>query len=372
MRVLVCGARNAIALTTATVLARAGHRAVLADSSRWSRAFWSRFCGTRRLLRSPAADPVGFAADLLAAIAEERIDLLVPTDDAALHALLAMVDRIPAGVGTTFPRDPALVRLVMDKANLPAICARAGVGTPRTVPVAADGGPEGYAGLSLPLLVKRRCGVAGEGLTVVERQEELVVTVQRLQRRYPGEGLLVQEYRPGAVFGSGGVCADGALRQYYGYRSLRRYPACGSPTLCLREEPERIRHAMERVLSAVGWQGFCQMDFILDSQSGEPLLTDINPVHWYTIPFSLAAGCNALLALLGPDGRMTEPDHAAPYTTLGLLREVQRLACFGVEGSFAGEYWGHFKTLQRNDFCWDPLPVLLAPLLRVLRRGSPC
>jgi len=378
MNVLIYGASNAIAIGIARFLRDIGHTAVMADSERYSRAFFSRYCAKKYLFRDPLTDRAGFAADLAACINNAAISLIVPTTDETLLNLLEARDVIPENVRTTFPLDAGKVQYVLDKTNLPELCEKAGVRTPATERVDEGFEISRIEGFQAPFALKRASGVAGEGFMRVDRRELLGSALASVKRAYPESSLLVQEYIPGSVYGAGGLFDGETLRHFYSYKYVRRHPRLsGSPTMCHLQNLDSIRVAMERVLAVLNWNGYCQMDFILDEKSGQPFLTDINPVHWYSLPFSMSGDPNCLAAYCGRDEYPeTEQLPVGPYTTFSLLRELQRVLAggiFGKNGSGCSkDYLQYYRHIRRADFYWDPLPVVLAPVLKLLRaaRGT--
>lgn len=374
MNVLIYGASNAIAIGIARMLQGTGHIAVMADSENFSRAFFSRYCMKKYLVRDPLKDRAGFAADLARCIQDGAIELIVPTTDKALLDLVESKDVNLDNVMVTFPLDSKKVRTVFDKANLPELCRKAGVKTPVTVRVDNSFEITKIDGLNAPFAVKRSTGVAGEGFMRVEKRELLDQALTTARRKSPESDFLVQEYITGRVFGAGGVFDGQKLEHFYSYKFVRRYPGlCGTPTVCRQGSLDAIKTALEKVLTVLQWNGYCQMDFIVDEKSGQPYLIDINPVHWYSMPFSLSEELNCLSYYLGKDKQLPAtkwyPDD--PYTTFSFSRELQRILSGGIFGESRScdsmGYWRNFKYLRCTDFYWDPLPILLAPILKLSR-----
>lgn len=377
MNVLILGASNAIAIAIARIVCDAGHTAVMADSEKYSRAFFSRYCMIKYLVRDPLKDRAGFAADLSRCIQEGEIGLIVPTTDEALLNLVESKEVIPGNVMVTFPLHADKIRYVFDKANLPELCKKAGVKTPATLRVDKGFKVNKADGFNAPFALKRATGVAGEGFRKVEERGALEQALATSKKEFPESDFLIQEYISGSVFGAGGVFDGEKTEHFYSYRFIRRYPClCGSPTVCQQEDLDSIKMAMDRILSVLQWKGYCQMDFIVDEKNGQPYLVDINPVHWYTMPFSLSDNLSCISYYLKKDKfqPIMKSGSAGNYTTLSLTRELQRILlcgifeehCSGVEKG----YWCNFRGLKCSDFCWDPLPILLAPIMKLLRLGK--
>ena len=371
MNVLICGAANVIAIGTARLLLQAGHRAVLADSNRLARAFHSKYCATKYLFRDPAVDLAGFEKDLAECLRKERIALVVPTTDQALLDLVAARGAIPESVACPFPLEADKIRLVLQKGNFAGIGEAAGIRTPRTLRHAEVKGLD-PDGLTPPWVIKRAVGMAGEGLAKVAKRSMLAPILTRTMQRYPGEELLLQEYIDGKVYGAGGLFDGQGLRRFYCYEYVNRLPrGCGPATRCLLQRINPVREAFAKVVAALDWRGYCQMDFVVDNETLEPCLVDINPVHWYTMPFSASPELNSLWGYLGDAQNASAGESMVePYATVCLSRELQRLlAIVAGHADRPAESLGlfaHARAFRRSDFYWDPLPILLIPFLRLL------
>jgi len=372
MNVLIYGAANVIAIGLARVLENNGHRVLFSDTQIFARAFLSKYCRGKYIFTDPASDKEAFAKGVSRCIAEEKINLVVPTTDKALLDLVEADDAIPRCVRRPFPRDAGKIRYVMDKGNIPQICRSAGVLTPQTLR-AGNAGGEALGNMQFPLVVKKAVGVAGEGFAKVEDRPTLARALSRSAVKSPGEGLLIQEYVHGKVYGAGGIFDGNRTGHFYSYEYLNRYPrGSGSATRCLLHNLDVLRMAFDKIMATLGWQGYCQMDFVLDAQTGNPYLLDINPVHWYTMPFSADEELCCLFHYLAPERQASFAGvNEAPYATLCLTRELQRfLSCPKRYAGSRGEALGlfsHLHDLRRTDFYWDPWPILLAPVLKLLR-----
>lgn len=376
MNILIHGASNVIAIGNARVLCLAGHRVVFSDTNKFARAFFSRYCTKRYLFKNPLSDRVGFAADLANCVEHEAIELIVPTTDQALLELAEAKDAIPDDVILPFPFDVSKLRYVSNKVNLPEICRVGGIKTPLTCSEKDYRKDNDRKPKIAPVVVKRAIGLAGVGFVRVEKLEMLDGVLAASRQKFPSDDLLIQEFIDGKVYGAGGVFDGQKLHRFYSYEYVRRHPSgSGSPTVCLQGHLTSIKAAMEKALAVLQWQGYCQMDFIVDSMSEEPCLVDINPVHWYTMPFSSSEELNSLFYYLG-GGEHGHAGKTHAYTTICLSRELLRILASivrrePVSGSRQDcrEYLVGFR---RADFFWDPFPLMLAPFFRLFRFVQRC
>ena len=168
MNVLIYGAGNSIAISISRYLYENGHRAILADSRRNVRAFYSRYCKKKYLFRSPYDDKDGFSADLLNCIGQEGIQLILPTWDKGLFDLIAVKDSIPDNVKVLFPMEQGKISYVMNKKNIPDICEKAGIDVVPSFFIDENLSMSDVGAISPPYALKLEYGVSGEGFKKVE------------------------------------------------------------------------------------------------------------------------------------------------------------------------------------------------------------
>lgn len=373
MNVLIYGAGNRISLSIAIFLSKIGSHAILADTGKYARAFFSRYCKKKYVFRDPDddGDIEGFISDLHDCIKQEGIELIVPTSDNALFHLISAKDSIPKDIKVLFPMDYEKISYVMNKKNIPFICARSGILTIPTYLLDNDFRISDIEKIDPPYALKLEYGVSGNGFIKVDSSKKLEKELERIRDRGLEKRYLLQKYISGPVYGAGGVFENNTLKHFFSYKYIRRYPPlAGVSTMCVVDFQNNIREAMSKALEALQWEGFCQMDFIVEDKSQIPYLADINPVHWYTVPDSLSEELNCLTYYVkgGKEGEIKKNKKEGFYATLSLTRELQRIATGGVfrKSIPAGiTYWGCLRGLRYSDFYWDPLPLLLVPFLSI-------
>jgi len=377
MNILIYGAGNSVAIFIARYLYAQGHSAILADSTKYARGFYSKYCTRKYVFRDPALNAEGFSNDLQDCLNKEQIGLILPTTYEALIHLVRAKGSIPAWARLISPLDEKKLNYVFAKSNLPSLCKKAGVATASICVIDEDFRVSDTHKMQMPCALKKVYGVAGDGFKLFNRRAVLEEELEKVRAQSAGAEYFVQEYVPGCVYGAGAVFEENRLKQFFSYKYLRRHPRISGPiTIAQVDCLEPIRVAMQSLLRTLEWKGFCQMDFILEETTRRPYLIDINPVHWYAVPNSSSSDLNALTPYLtgSSDDSATTSDPGALYTTISLYMEAKRI--------LAGEtlkqsdlptdssYWKSLQGLKYADFYWDPLPMMIVPLLRVLRRGS--
>lgn len=377
MNVLIYGACNSISISVARYLYISGHHAILADTTRFARAFYSKYCRNKYVFKEPLYNREGFSSDLFNCIRREDVELVLPTSDKAMFSLASADRDVFKDVKVTFPIDIELIRYVADKKNIPAICSQAGIASIPTYVIDRNFRISEVEQVPPPYARKLSRGISGEGFKILSNLQEAEREINSVNAKGMAGKYLIQKYIEGAVYGAVGVYEDNVFRSFHSYRYIRRYPEpAGNPTICAVDYQDGVRDAMNRVLKCLRWKGFCQMDFVFDEKTKGPYLIDINPVHWYSVPNSFSKEFSCLSCYLD-ESRNNQPERsisAVHYTTIGLLRELQRVLSFWKHGekdfSLARNYWNHLSKLKASDFYWDPLPVVLAPFLKLLHRTA--
>lgn len=377
MNVLIYGAGNRISLSIAIFLTKTGNRAIFADTGKYARAFYSRYCKKKYVFRSPdnGGNIEGFSSDLHDCIKKEGIKLILPTSDDALFHLISVKDSIPQDVKVLFPMDDEKIGYVMNKKNIPFICARSGIDTIPTYLLGNDFKISDIEKINPPYALKLEYGISGDGFIKVDSLKKLEKELERIRDKGLEKRYLLQKYISGPVYGAGGIFENNTLKHFFSYKYIRRYPPlAGVSTMCVVDFQDSIKTAMTKVLTALQWEGFCQMDFIVEDKNRIPYLADINPVHWYSLPDSLSEELNCLTYYLnggGKEGEIKKNKKEGFYATISLTRELQRIATGGVfrKSIPAGpSYWQCLRGLKYSDFYWDPLPALLVPFLNIKKR----
>jgi len=160
---------------------------------------------------------------------------------------------------------------------------------------ALPAGPEDLGGalaLDFPVVVKPRQAWGAQGVTVVERREELGAAYRRVAAIFPRP--LVQERVPRDGEAHGVSClfnTRGALRAAFVHRRLREYPLGGGPsTLRVSVERPDLVERSARLLSALGWVGFAMVEWKTDPRDGGARLLEVNPRFVGSLELAVRSG----------------------------------------------------------------------------------
>lgn len=215
-----------------------------------------------------------------------RPAVLIPMDDAGALA----IGRLQRELAATYllpDQASGLAERVADKATLAQVCASAGIPHPVTLlPESAGQAAAAVRELGLPVVAKWShpwLVPAGTGLrsTVLVRSAG---EAQELYRRSEeaGSRLLLQAFLPDGPgrdwFVHGYVDRAGAVRGGGSGRKHRSWPRGAGLTAVGEWTPDPgLRSCVERLVDTLGYRGIFDLDFRVDSATGEHCLLDFNP-----------------------------------------------------------------------------------------------
>jgi predicted ATP-grasp superfamily ATP-dependent carboligase len=213
-----------------------------------------------------------------------RPAVLIPLDDRGAIAVAGLAQRL-AGRFLLPAVAPDLPGQVADKAELAALCARAGVPHPKTVtPGDAAEAARAAEELGLPVVAKwSRPWLLPAGLrstTLVHSPAECFALYERGARA--GSRLLLQRKLPSGHgtdwFFHGYAAEDGTFLVGGSGRKERSWPRrTGLTAVGVWVANKEVEEAAARIAASVGYRGILDLDFRLDPGTGAYHLLDFNP-----------------------------------------------------------------------------------------------
>jgi len=143
----------------------------------------------------------------------------------------------------------------------------------------------------LPVLTKSRNAGNGEGITRLERRNELIQIVRARADFF--EKFLVQEYVEGYDIDCSVLCRDGKILAYTIQKGI-------SPSAIPYQPPEIIEfvhdtsvlEAATRMMETLKWTGIAHIDMRCRASDSQIEIIEVNPRFWGSIQGSLNAGVN--------------------------------------------------------------------------------
>ena len=378
--VLISGGETLGVLAAVRALRDAGHEPWVAVFDPRGYAARSRAAAGVVVVPDPARDEVGFVHALADAAGRIPASVVLPGTEVALFALSRHADRFPGGV-TLGVCPPAVVEKATDKTLLAALAGAAGLVVPPTFEVRLadleDAPPLPYPGVVKPV----RSDLQGPGgasrhfaAQRVNSPGELRAAVAAL----PNARGLVQPYLPGPIGSMAGVFWDGEMLGAVQSRADRIWPIhCGSMTYAVTVPLDpRLSAMIGDLLSAIGWNGLFQVDFI--EHAGQSFLIDLNPRVYTSLAITTRAGVN--LPAIWVDllrGRRPPGNSSAYPVGVGYRHDeddIRALAVMLVRGPRRAAVRGLLprrRTIHAVFSIRDPLPLLttFGKLIRLVRSG---
>jgi predicted ATP-grasp superfamily ATP-dependent carboligase len=333
-------------LPKALALARAcralGCRVIVAEPFRWHLCRPSRAVDLCVRVTAPNVDREAYFAELLALVEREKVDLVLPVSEEALH-VAALGPRLPPGV-RLFGADHATLARLHDKLAFARLATELGLPMPETHPA---GSPAALAlSRRANYIEKPRHSCSGIGLRQAAAGEPL--------QGASGE-VLVQEFLEGEVLSSLSLVEQGREIATVVYRGT---VFAGTVAVCFErvDAAPAVRHWISSFLEGCPCSGLLGFDFIVDTQ-GEARALECNPRATSGVHFFDAASLGrALLAPAEAEGVAFAEGQRFQwaYSTL-----TEAYAAFLRPREFTRRMGQLFSA---RDVVWesgDPLPFLL-------------
>lgn len=319
---------------------------------------------------------------------------VLPMRDRDIVDVAAMEDRLGA---RNLAASAQAAALVMDKARTLEAAKAVGIEVPRSwqpqsaeEPVPDLGWPAVLKWAD-PLPVMPALTAAGLPDIKAEYCEDEAAVHRALERyrsigRYP----LVQEYVRGRGVGQTLYMENGQATLRFQHERVHEWPPAGGvSSLCravpLAEHAEQMRRS-EKLLAAIGWDGFAMVEYRFDAASGRHVLMEVNGHLWGSL--ALSSACGAEFAWEAYRRRVLGETAAAPAPRSGLyardlVKETRRIAkLLGVSDDpcFRPTPWRDFgrylsgfadPRVRPYVFAWsDPLPAFWSLGSSLLRRRT--
>jgi predicted ATP-grasp superfamily ATP-dependent carboligase len=317
--VLVTSGEQRSSLAVVRSLGRHGHRVLVAANRRGSLSGVSRYASREVVLPSPLENPDGFVNGVVDLCAAERLDVVIPTTDDALLALLPARERLaPAILPVGSER---AYRAASDKGHLQSIAPQFGIAVPRQITVCQpeDGDP---SALTFPVAVKPSKSVSDDS-TRIQRNAGVRYATNATELRqilatsaaesFP---LLVQERVVGPGVGVFLLLWEGREIAAFSHQRIREKPPGGGVSVyaeSVEADPALVERS-RNLLSHLGFNGVAMVEYKVSRETGIPYLMEINGRFWGSLQLAIDAGVDfpQLLISVAVDGIVPAAPTAIP------------------------------------------------------------
>ena len=306
-------------------------------------------------------DGLDFYAYGMKLIRENKYSLIVPLSDNCAKYLSMHKDELPS-CSRAAVNDLDVFQYVIDKALTMKVCTDVGVPAPKTIFGEDLLTQAEEAVFDFPVVVKPRTGVGSIGFNIIENKERLLAYL----KEYDGKNgpLLVQEYiKQGKqpqyradLFRT----RDGEFKAVCVGKVTRWYPLDGGSGIFVQSvHDEKIADGCKRLLEAIGWVGYANIDMVTDENTGEAKVLEINGRTGASIKIDYVCGINISRLIL-------ENELGLPVTDMTQYEDGRMISCFlpdllwlikSKDRFRAKPSWFNRKGVKDVIFSWDdPLP----------------
>ena len=361
-KVLIFGAGGRQALPVCKGFFEIGCIVITYCQSRFDTGYLTRYKSKNILYNEKNSEGLSFFDFGKKIILEGQYDLVVPLGDKSASYLAEHKAELEELCHIAV-NDLQIFNKAIDKAKTMKICEQNRIPAPKTL-IGNEILPGVEAGLiSFPVVVKPRTGVGSIGFQIISSIDKLRDYITNYDNK--NGPLLVQEYIEQGkhpqyrcdLFRD----RDGKFRMVMVGKVTRWYPLDGgSGIFAYTVHDKKIANDCMRLLDALNWNGYANIDLVYDIKSNVAKILEINTRTGATIKLDYLAGANVSKLIveneLGlPVTDMVEyPDNIRLTCLLpDLLWFVKSIDRFKTEPS-----WFDRKGVKDAIFDWsDPLPT---------------
>jgi predicted ATP-grasp superfamily ATP-dependent carboligase len=341
---------------------RSGRDVLVTDDTRHPICSYSKYCSKFLSLPSPSRWPKEFLLELIEILRIEDIDLVVPMDDSECDILSDIENKRLLTSPVALPSSDAYY-VARDKNKTQLLARRLGIPTPDSCLITS---PESIGRIGkevgFPAIVKPIKSSGSRGFRLI-RDEASLVSIPCLLSKYGS--LLAQEFIPSQEsIGVSYLFNRGEIRASFSHRRLLEFPTDGGPSL-VRESIANgaAQEFGQRLLESLSWHGIAMVEFRIDSRTGTPVLLEINPRFWGSLPLAIASGVDFPSLLC----EMYERGDVARTDSYMIGRRCMNIIPFGIAsivGVKRARYPFDLLRHAMNCRCFDvesfndPLPTL--------------
>jgi len=298
-------------------LAEKGIHTVLAAGYDGVTAGASRFCDEEILIPSPENDLLGYRDGLLEIVARPDVEVIIPVQSYDPYLFATYYEQFAEHVSLVTP-SPELYSAVTDRIQLAAAANKAGVAVPETQ-LLTD-----VDDWSSEQIIKARHNLLAASTvdSLGPRDGEAVKTLIHLPAGQKADIQsvidemkhvpIVQEYiRSSDEYVFGALYEHGEPLATFQHRQIRgdSYTGGGGVYRETVDIPE-LEAAGRTLLDSLEYHGLACIEYMRDAETGEFVLTEINPRMWQSIPCAVQAGADfPYYYWLAAQGRANEISH---------------------------------------------------------------
>lgn len=218
------------------------------------------------------------AQALLNLLQTDHYDVVIPMTDFSATMLSKRKEAFDKYTHAAVNEWPVF-QMAADKQNTMNICMEKEIPCPKTLRSALSIDDVLASGLEYPFIIKPRVGYGSIGFHKINNEDDLRKHFDESNKKYGG--VIVQEYIPQTdiqykceVF----IDSNGDVKSAFVLDKTRWYPIDGGSTCCSTsvDRPDIVESSV-RLLKAIGWRGYGDVDLIQDPRDSVAKIMEVNP-----------------------------------------------------------------------------------------------
>ena len=359
IRVLLIEGRARQVMPLMESLHKLGCHITTYNASKLDMGYSSHYPDKKLLSYCEAKDPKGSYEAISKELKTKQYDLVIPLNDFVAILLSEHKEELKPYVDIAV-NDWEVFQYASDKLKTMTVCMENDIPCPKTF---VSESLEDLADMDLrfPVCIKPRTGYSAVGFRKIDKPEDLEHVVKASLEKYGPS--LIQEYIPqtdlqykAEIF----IDKNGEMKSCCIFSKLRWYPVSGgSSTLNQTVHRPDIQESCGKLLKAIGWRGYADIDLIQDPRDNIAKIMEINPRITGSVKICYKCGVNFSEQILQDYLNLEVADHmkyeAGKYLrylhtdVLWFLKSKDRFKC--------KPSWFDFRNSV--DQIWsakDPLP----------------
>ena len=295
------------------------------SSERWAPIRFSRYCHsyTYKPFETDSEARLAIVADV---VKKNNIDVLLPSETKWITFTVAHRESLEKFVAVVPLPDPESLKLANDKWLLAQFLEANQIPGPATVLVTLDDiFEEKLKTMTFPILFKPITAWGGDGIERFETLSDLRLYLGNQDPDRIKERFIIQNLLPGHVVGVNVLARNGELLATTMQRGIipntQKFAAAGAIKFI---KDDKFLTIAQKLISAMNWSGFANLDTFYDSQDDQLKILEINARFWGSLRGSLVAGVSfpylACLAALNTPFPMPDYELARYAHTKTALR----------------------------------------------------
>lgn len=361
LKVLLIEGRARQVLPMSKALRDLGCEVTTYNGSRLDPGYASKYPHRKLLAYCDAHNQEGSYKAIRAELEKYHYDIVIPmNDDVAI--ILSKHKKELGSLTTIHVNDWPLFSMASDKLQTMEACMKNNLPCPKTYLSLNDFKQDAH-NVQYPIVCKPRTGCAAVGFHVADDEHDLLEYYKKAKQKYGP--CLIQEYIPqdGLQYKAElYIDRNGAMKAACVFSKVRWYPINGgSSTLNETVDRPDIVEDCRKLLAAIGWRGYADIDLIEDTRDGKAKIMEINPRITGSVKICFEAGVNFAKAIVDDylgkelDNQFEVAHKYLRYMhtdVLWFMKSPNRFKC--------RPSWFSFKNTTDQIFSWSDLWVFFA------------